>query len=198
MLAHSCDGGKPAPTRDQPRDGQQDEWNRWPRRRSQIARPPIRIELRLELIEALEIVELFTQVENGGADLVPQRRQRATLQARERRHAEAEPAVALVAAPQHQLGEQQVHDVARRRRVVAHQVDRHLVPVLDLPEIGKRHDGAARVGRNRDPRARDVGLVEIAEGKALLVGLLVRDPQIGDLPQARHDGRDVAAVQDLQ
>src|SRR5262249_23747953 len=46
-------------------------------------------------------------------------------------------------------------------------------------------------------RARNVGLFEIAKRKALLVGLLVLDPEVGDLPQARHDGRNVTAVQDL-
>jgi hypothetical protein len=127
MLAHSWFAG------DQPRDGEEDDGNRQAGRRSQVARAPVRIELRLVLVEALEIVELLAQVEDGGTDLVPERRERVALQAGERRDAEIEPAIALVATPQHELREQQVHHAARRSRVVAHQVDRHFVSALDLP-----------------------------------------------------------------
>jgi surface antigen len=92
-------------------------------RRREIARPPIGIELGLVLIETVEVVEFLAQIEDRGSDLVPERRKGAALQAGERRHAEIEPAVALRATPQHQLGKQQVHDATRTGQVVAHQVD---------------------------------------------------------------------------
>jgi len=131
MLVHSWLAGGLAG--DQPRDGEQDDWNRQARRRSQIARSPVRVKLGLVLVEAFEIVELFAQVEDRGADLVPEWRERMALQAGERRRAQIEPAIALRPAPQHQLREQQIHHAARRRRVIAHQVDRHFFPAADFP-----------------------------------------------------------------
>src|SRR5688572_8438528 len=75
MLAHSWFAG------DQPRDGEEDDGNRQARRRRQVARSPVRVELRLVLVEAFEIVEFLAEVEDRGADLMPERRERMALQA---------------------------------------------------------------------------------------------------------------------
>jgi hypothetical protein len=148
------------------------------------------------LVEAFKIVELLAQVEDGRSDLVPQWRKWPALQARQWRHAEIEPAITLAAAPQHQLREQEIHDAAHTCRIIAHQVDRDLVPALDLPQVCERHYDTLGIGHHRDPRTGDVGLIEEAEREALLVRLLVHKPKVGDLPKARHGGGGFGRVQD--
>jgi hypothetical protein len=164
MRAHSWVGSaSPRTAGDQPRDGQQDEGNGKAGRRRQVPGPPLRIELGLEVVEAFEIVELPAQIEDGRADFVPARCKTVALQPGKRRDTEIEPLIALIAAPQHEFGKQQVHDAARTGRVVTHQVDRHLFLALERPQVRESHDVSVRRPDHSDRHPRDIGLVEVTQ-----------------------------------
>jgi hypothetical protein len=183
---------------DQPRDGQQNEGDGQTWRRGEISGPPLRIELGFVLIEAFEIVELFAQIEDGRSDLVPQRSEPTTLQSGQRRHAEVEPLISMIPAPQHQLCEQEIHDAARARRVIAHQVDRQLFPALELPQIGECRDRTIGRHDHGGSGSFDIGFIEEAQRETLFLRLLVREPEVRDVPEARHACGDFGQIENLE
>src|SRR5262245_2416233 len=71
--------------------------------RHEIARLPHRIELRLVTAQSLEVVEVLAMPEHEIAHAMPGGRERVALETGERRHAEIEPAITLLASPQHEL-----------------------------------------------------------------------------------------------
>src|SRR5579883_1606568 len=70
----------------------------------EVLRLPVRIELGLVSPQSLEVVEVLAVAKDEIADAVPGRRERMPVETRERRHAEIEPAIALIAPPAHELG----------------------------------------------------------------------------------------------
>src|SRR5215469_14290904 len=66
---------------------------------NQILGLPLRIELGLVPPQPLEVVEVLAMAKDEIADAVPGRRKGMPVETRERRHAEIEPAIALIAAP---------------------------------------------------------------------------------------------------
>src|SRR5580692_762813 len=75
----------------------------------QIARPPYRIELRLEGAQPLEIVEVLAMAKDEMSDSVPAGGQRMSGEAGEGRHAEVEALVALGLEMLHQPHKKEVH-----------------------------------------------------------------------------------------
>src|SRR5450759_1100977 len=143
-----------------------------PARRGQVRRLPYRIELVLVVPQSLEVVEVLAGAKRKGADPGPDAVQRPILEARERGHAEVEPAESLVASPQHQVEEDVVHHAFGCIAQVAHQVDGQLLATSARPEICER-DGTAVLADQCDRAAADVRLVEETEGEALFARALV-------------------------
>src|SRR5437879_11316087 len=89
---------------------------------SEVGWLPDRIELLLVLAETLEVVEVLTEAVGQGADAHPDGTEGTVLETGERCHAEVEPAVTVLLAPQHELEEHVVHHTGRRIGDVPHQV----------------------------------------------------------------------------
>ena len=104
----------------------------------------------------------------------------------ERRHAQIEPAVALLFTPQHGLDEQKVHHAAGRVGDMPHQIDRQLIALATLPDIGKGDD-AALAPHHGLSEMRQIFGVEEPERKALFARAALGQPSVGNPAQLRHD-----------
>src|SRR4051812_47318490 len=93
-------------TRDQRRDVRKNSRQHQASRRREIPRLPQRIELLLVESQTLEVVKRFSAAEKQRADAIPEGCQASVLDARERRHSEVEPLIAILLSPEHQLDEQ--------------------------------------------------------------------------------------------
>src|SRR5262245_47186780 len=178
--------------RDQGRDVGQHEGQREGAGRGQVARLPDRRELVLERAQPLEVVEMLAVSEQDRPEPIPERSEPVALEAGERRHPEAEPAVALRLAPEGELREEILHDPGRRVGAVAHQIDRELLFRVSRPHVRERHHlPSAR--HHREGRALQVLAIEEAEREALLARLLAREPRVRDrlepVEKGRHGGR---------
>src|SRR5690348_2929419 len=103
----------------------------------EVFRLPMRIELGLVAAQPLEVVEMLAVAEDEIADATPGRRERVAIETRERRHAEIEPAVALCAAPAHELEEKKVHRPSGRLGREPHEIDGELGTRVGRPEVGE-------------------------------------------------------------
>ena len=137
------------------------------------------MKLLLILPEAFEVVEMLAVLVHEVAEAVPQRRACPLLEARERRHAEVEPAVAFLPAPQHELREQKVHGAVGRLGGVAHEVDRQLFLAGAQPQVGEG-DRALAASHHCDRKLPQVGEIERGVGEALLARGLGREPVVRD------------------
>src|SRR6185312_10506049 len=128
---------------------------------------PVRIELGLVAAQPLEVIEMLTVAEYEIADAVPGGREGMSVETRQRRHAEVEPTVALIAAPAHELDEEEVHRSRGGSRAEAHEIDRELRAGMGGPEVGE----GGRLARGAHQGERKVPQVmgrEVAHRKALL------------------------------
>src|SRR5262245_26654443 len=107
------------------------------------------MEFLLEATEALEVVELLAVAKRERAESIPERRRGARLEARERRHADVQPRVALLLRPESDAEEKVLHHARRRPAAVAHQVRRELLVVGAAPEV-REGDHLASGARDRE------------------------------------------------
>ncbi len=143
--------------------------------RDQVLGLPDRLELRLVPPQPFEVVEVLAVAEYEVADAMPPRREPPRFDARQRRHAEVEPVIALGAPPLHQLDEQVVHRAAGGFIAEAHQVHRELLAGAGGPQIGE----GGRAAFAAHQRHREVAQVfgrEGADREALLAGGLAGEP----------------------
>src|SRR5262245_18516666 len=118
-------------------------------------------------------------------------------EARQRRHAEIEPAKLLRSRPQHQFGEQIIHHDFWRSRRKSHQVDRHLFAIAAFPDCRERDDRTADA-YDATVEIREVLRQERTQRKTLFVDLFVLQPRIGYHSEFIEYGRYVARRNDFE
>src|SRR5215469_14291021 len=158
---------------------------------------PLRIELGLVAPQPLEVVEVLAVAEYEVADAVPGGRQGMSVETRERRHAEIEPGIPLIAAPAHELDEEEIHRSLRRRRGEAHQIHRELGARIGGPEV-RESDRSSLRAHYREGEVAQVLRREVAHGKALLAGRLACEPRVRDSLQVGHQRAAAGRRDDLE
>ncbi len=113
-------------------------------------------------MDAAKIVDLLAAFEEQATDAGHDRRQGPLLETRQRRHAELEGDIALLAPPVEQLDEQEVHDVLGGVVGVAHQVDGKGGALRGGPQGGEGEHPRLHP-HHRDGKFADIGRLEAAQ-----------------------------------
>jgi len=99
--------------------------------------------------------------------------------------------------PLHQFDEQEIHDAGRPFGHEAHQIQRSLLARLGEEQVGEGQQLLA-LPHQRHRRAHQVARVERAQRETLLARVLVAQPGVGNLLQARQQRRHRVGRHDLQ